>query len=496
MLSAANSSVRAKLLIVVLTTATLALLLSGTAMVAYQLRDFRSTWVDDLSAQADIVGLAAAPALQFADPAAANEYLSLLKAAPSIGSAAIYAPNGTLFASYSANGKSVAFPKLPDVDGHQIVGNVLVLYKRIIAGDEIVGTVALRAQYDLAGRLVNYVMILGGIMAFSLLGAVLVSQRLQRAITGPISDVTAVARNVMDSRDFALRAPKTSDDEIGLLVDAFNGMLDELGRRAEVLEQSNQKLEGAEAELRALNAQLEERVSTRTAALEEANRELESFSYSVSHDLRAPLRAIAGFSKLLGSDHEESLDEEGKRKVGIIRDQAVRMGMLIDDLLAFSRLGRKSMDPAPVDMSELANKAFERINSEGNEAVDFRIGRLPPATADRSLLEQVWTNLLSNAVKFSSRKDKPVVEVGGIVEEHEYVYFVRDNGAGFDPRYSEKLFGVFQRLHHESEFPGTGVGLALVQRIVSRHGGRVWADSQPGEGATFHFSLPREMAHA
>jgi light-regulated signal transduction histidine kinase (bacteriophytochrome) len=244
--------------------------------------------------------------------------------------------------------------------------------------------------------------------------------------------------------------------------------------------------------LRSLNAELEDRVAARTSALEAANRELESFSYSVSHDLRAPLRAISGFSNLLWEDHREHLDPEAQRKLGIIRGQAERMGMLIDDLLAFSRLGRKSIEPTQLNMVDLVNTTFQRLHDESkNGALALHVGRLPPAIADRSLLEQVWINLLSNAIKFSSRKENPVVEVGAIVEEDENVYFVRDNGAGFDPEHRDKLFGVFQRLHHESEFPGTGVGLALVHRIVTRHGGRVWADSQPGEGATFHFSLPR-----
>jgi signal transduction histidine kinase len=487
------TSVRGKLLFVVLVTAASALLISGAAMLWYELQDFRRAGINDLSAQAEVIGLAAAPALQFLDPEAANDYLALLEAKRDITSAVIYTPNGSLFASYSADGEEPAFPELPEVDGHYVEGNELVLFRRIVAGDEIIGTVGIRARYDLARRMLDYLGILGVVMLVSLGAAGLISGRLQRTITQPISAVTAVARRVMEHRDYSLRAPKSTSDEIGLLVDAFNGMLDELGQRAERLEHSVREQQRAEEELRQLNAELENRVEARTAQLEAANRELESFSYSVSHDLRAPLRAISGFAKLLWEDHKDGLDEEASRKLSIIRGQAERMGELIDDLLAFSRLGRKSIEPVPLDMAEMARATFERLVRDGESpAPELRIGRLPRSLADRVLIEQVWANLLANAIKFTSRTENPVVEIGGIAEERENVYYVRDNGAGFDPRYRHKLFGVFQRLHDESEFPGTGVGLALVQRIVSRHGGRVWADGQPGEGATFHFSLPRE----
>jgi signal transduction histidine kinase len=487
-------SVRAKVRFVVLVTAAFALLISGVSMVYYELKDFRQTGINELSAQAAVIGLAAAPALQFLDPEAAHEYLASLAANEDITNAAIYTADGTMFASYSARGQAVDFPELPGVDGHYIDGNELVVFQRIVAGDGIVGTVGLRARHDLAGRLVDYLGILGSVMLLSLLAAALISGWLQRTITKPIGQVTAVARRVMEQRDYSLRAPKSTGDEIGLLVDSFNGMLDELGRRAERLEHSIREQERAEDKLRTLNAELEDRVDARTAELETANRELESFSYSVSHDLRAPLRAIGGFSNLLWEDHKAHLDEEARRKLGIIRGQADKMGVLIDNLLKFSRLGRKALKPATVDMAAMARGTFEALGrSEASEQPELRLGRLPPAMADPGLMEQVWVNLLSNAIKFSSKTDNPVVEVGAIVDENENVYYVRDNGAGFDPRYGDKLFGVFQRLHDESEFPGTGVGLALVQRIVTRHGGRVWADSRPGDGATFHFSLPREM---
>jgi light-regulated signal transduction histidine kinase (bacteriophytochrome) len=302
-----------------------------------------------------------------------------------------------------------------------------------------------------------------------------------------------VARNVVETRDFSLRSPKRGDDELGYLAEAFNDMLAEIGRRTLALEQSNATLAEAQDALRRLNGELEQRVAQRTQQLEAANKELESFSYSVSHDLRSPVRAIAGFAKMLAEAHASQLDTEGARKLGIVRSEAARMGTLIDDLLAFSRLGRQSLQTTLIDMEELVRMNFASlVAASGGAAPRLQLGALPKAQADRSLIAQVWINLLSNAIKFSSKREEPVVEVSGISDDTEHVYFVRDNGAGFDARYAEKLFGVFQRLHHADDFPGTGVGLALVHRIVTRHGGRVWAEGQMDHGATFYFTLPKE----
>jgi signal transduction histidine kinase len=503
MLDAIARSIRHKLALVVLATTLAALLVTGIALVIYDVRAYREAGFNDLAAQAEIVGRASAPALAFDDPKAAGEYLGLLGAKPAISAAAIYSAKGRLFASYTRRGLDLELPRLPEPDVQRVDGTSLVIFKRIVENNEILGTVYMRADYQVIARLADYIGIFGAVTALSLIIALVISGWLQGVLTRPILNMAELTRRVVDGRDFSLRAPKTTRDEIGQLAEAFNVMLAEIGRRSDALEQSNRFLEremaerqNADAELRRLNEELERRVTERTSQLEAANKELEGFSYSVSHDLRAPLRAVVGFSKMLIEDHAGQIDEEAQRKLGVIQSEAQRMGTLIDDLLAFSRLGRKEMSSADIDMTGLARSTYEGLRAHHEGAPpEFRLESLPRARGDRVLLGQVWANLLSNALKFSSKREKPLVEVNAVSDEKEHIYFVRDNGAGFDPRYQSKLFGVFQRLHNASEFPGTGVGLALVQRIVVRHGGRVWADSRPGEGATFYFSLPKGALH-
>ncbi len=249
----------------------------------------------------------------------------------------------------------------------------------------------------------------------------------------------------------------------------------------------------AEEELRKLHGELEERVGLRTAELAAANDELEAFTYSVSHDLRAPLRAVIGLSQAVLDDYGAGLPEGGQVYLRLIRDEGRRMGRLIDDLLIFSRLGTATLRRKVVDTRLLVQKALGDLRGElEGRAVEVRVAELPECMGDAALLRQVWVNLLSNALKYTRRREGALVEVGCEVRAEGTVFFVRDNAVGFDMRYVEKLFGVFHRLHGAEEYEGTGVGLAIVQRTIHRHGGRVWAEAAVDRGATFFFTLGTE----
>jgi light-regulated signal transduction histidine kinase (bacteriophytochrome) len=243
----------------------------------------------------------------------------------------------------------------------------------------------------------------------------------------------------------------------------------------------------------AAKAELERRVVERTDELQRSNQELEGFSYSVSHDLRTPLRAIDGFAAILEEDHHDALGPAGRQRLATIRKNTRRMGQLIDDLLAFARLGRAPMAAGKVDMAALVQDVIHELRAHGIGAgnAEIEVKPLPPARGDTALLRQVWMNLLGNALKFSAAAARPRIEVEGAVAGEECLYYVRDNGAGFDMKYYGKLFGVFQRLHGAEEYAGTGVGLAFVKRIIVRHGGDISAESAVGDGATFRFTLPR-----
>ncbi len=262
-------------------------------------------------------------------------------------------------------------------------------------------------------------------------------------------------------------------------------------KRAKELITANRGLKKAEDDIRKLNDELEQKVIERTSQLESVNKELESFSYSVSHDLRAPIRAINGYTRIIVEDYSEKIDAEGTKVLQAIISNSKKMGELIDDLLAFSKLGRKQVSFSEINMLDLVcSVQDELLFDEGENTPEFNIGELFPAMGDKSLIKQVWINLISNAIKYSRYKEKTTIEISSHRTVNNVIYKVKDEGAGFDMEYYDKLFGVFQRLHSQDEFEGTGIGLAIVQKIVNRHNGTVWAKSKVNEGTSFYFTLP------
>jgi light-regulated signal transduction histidine kinase (bacteriophytochrome) len=312
-------------------------------------------------------------------------------------------------------------------------------------------------------------------------------------------DFTAVARTREPDEDFGYLCVM-----INVAINAARNAHDELRRANEQLSEANERLKEtvvkqkrAEGEIRRFGQRLERLVDQRTAELREANRQLEAanrdleaFSYSVSHDLRAPLRAIDGFSRLLVDEYADDVPSEARRYLGVVSHNAQQMGALIDGLLTFSRLGQQQLSRRRVDVDALTREVVAELGAESDgRSVEFSIGALPSAQADRMLLRQVVFNLLSNALKYTREMAAARIEIGCDERDGTSVYFVRDNGVGFDMRYADKLFQVFQRLHRAEDYEGTGLGLALVARIIERHDGRIWAQAKPGEGAAFYFTL-------
>lgn len=461
-----------------------AVLLASVAFGAYDRTTARAAAVRTLSVQAQIVGSNSVSALLFNDPHAADVTLAALSAVPGIVSADIYTPDGRRFAHYQRDltvDASGPDPMPPDDrDVVRFDSRQLGLVRRLMFQGKPVGGVSIRS--DLAGldaRRGQYIGLLAAVLTVSLAAALLMSWLSQRTISRPIVQLADLARAVSRDEDYSVRAPTTTrTDEIAVLTEAFNGMLVQIQRRDESLQ--------------AAQRELEVRVRQRTTELETVNAELEAFSYSVSHDLRAPLRHVTGFAGLLEERAKEQLDPQSRRYLQTISQAARRMGQLIDDLLAFSRIGRDHLVRRTVRLNDLVREARDEVTlGTTNRDIEWQVADLPAVVGDPAMLRLVMINLLSNAVKYTARRPHTRIEIGACAgTENDLIVFVRDNGVGFDMQYVDKLFGVFQRLHSADDFDGTGIGLANVRRIVHRHGGRVWAEGELDRGATFFFSLP------
>ncbi len=459
-----------------------ALLLACASFIGYDLITFRQNAVRNLRSQAQVIGDNSVSALVFNDPDTAKNTMSTFAASRNIVFVNLYTADGRPFAQYqrTARAKILELPPIKTGQGetYRFQGEDLALSRVIVFQGAPVGIVTIQSDGSgVNARLIHYVEIAAVVWLVSLLAALLASSVFRRGIALPMIGLAETARIVSRDKKYSVRATAAGEHgEIALLIEAFNEMLSEIETRDESLQKAHNELE--------------QRVRERTAQLEVANKELEAFSYSVSHDLRAPLRSIDGFSQALLEDYADRLDASGKDSLQRVRAASQRMSVLIDDLLNLARVSRGEVRREKVDLTALAKAvANELQQGEPDRQVEFVITDDLCAEGDSLLLRLVLQNLLGNAWKYTSHHDCGRIEFGADETNGSSVYFVRDDGAGFDPRYKARLFGVFQRLHGPAEFPGTGVGLATVQRIVRRHGGDIWADGAVEKGATFYFSL-------
>jgi signal transduction histidine kinase len=459
-----------------------ALLLACAGFFAYDQISVRASLVRTLSAQAQIIGSNSVAALLFGDPQAATQTLSALKSSSNIASVGILSRDGRPFAEYNreAGDEALTLPALSDnqIETYRFGSKHVVLIRKILSEGKPVGFVYLRADLgEIDQRLKRYGLIALAVLLVSLLAAMLISSAFRKSVAQPIVQLAETARKVTRERDYSLRVPPSREqNELAVLIDSFNEMLREIQHRDTALQQAHDELE--------------QRVSERTRDLESSNRELEAFSYSVSHDLRAPLETMNGYSYILMKTYADQLDANGRQSLQNIRAAARRMAELIDDLLNLSRVTTSTLLREKIDLSSYAGSIMEELRrSNPDRKAEFIAPPTAEVYGDARLLRIMMENLLRNAWKYTSQHEQARIEFGLKPENGRIVFFVKDDGSGFDQRSADRLFQPFQRLHSAAEFPGNGIGLATVRRIVQKHGGEVWAEGEVEKGARFYFTL-------
>lgn len=477
-----TSSISAKLMRMNLLVSATALLLAVSAFFFYDVISFQQNLIRNLSTAAHIVGANSVSALLFDDPQSATTTLEALRNSPDVLRAALLTNNGTVFAEYQKPGsrESLHTPALPPGkdDARWISGTHVLLAHRIVFQGRPAGTVYIAAELTETGRRARqYLTIAAIILLVCMAAGLLIGSTARKLVARPMVALAETARRVSRERDYTVRAtPPPDRDEISVLVEAFNEMLVEIQER--------------DTELNRARDQLEARVQERTAALRSANRELEAFSYTVAHDLRGPLDAIQGLVYILESMRRDGRTEDDHDILEQLRQSTRGMASLIDDLLNLSRASTMALRKGKVNLSHMVTQIADDLKrSHPERNVEFIIAHLPELEADEGLMRVALDNLIRNAWKYTSHHEKACIEFGAVRHRGETVYFVRDDGAGFDPKLSDQLFQPFHRLHSRSEFAGTGIGLATVQRILARHGGRIWAEAAVEKGATFWFTL-------
>jgi len=461
--------IQKKLMRVILLISGIVLFVTCLTFFSYEFYTFRKATKEKLATIAKLISVNSTAALAFKDAENAEETLAALKAEAHIVAACLYDEDGKVFAFYPNSMSVGSFPVTPGLPGYRYSSSYLDGFEPVVQDTRQLGTLYMKSDLlAMNDRFRLYAIVVVFVISISFLLAYLLSKILQKSISGPILHLAETAKVVSEQKDYSVRATKNSNDELGRLTDAFNQML---------------------GQIQEFNQNLEQKVLVRTVQLETVNKELEAFSYSISHDLRAPLRAIAGFTAMLQDKYINQMDDEAKRITSVITNNTLKMGNLIDDLLAFSRMSRKEIVKNSITTNNIVNDIISDLDNSSGK-ISWQIQQLPDTYADINTIRQVWINLLSNAIKYSVNSPKPHIHIGSYSKDSQVVFFVKDNGVGFDAKYSHKLFKVFQRLHSTGEFEGTGVGLAIVEKIISKHGGEVWVEAEKNVGATFYFSLP------
>jgi signal transduction histidine kinase len=492
-----DAPIRQKVTLVIMLTSTIVLFVTTTAFMSYEIFNFHRNLEENSETIAQITAAQSSAAVDFEDENGCQEILSKLRAEPKILLAALYAKDYKLLARYPASEPVNFFPASPGPKKYLIHDGHLDVFVPVLQDDQLVG--ALYMQWDLtpAYRALRWYGEMVALVLICSLGlALAISHWLQRRISVPILELAETAGKVSSTGNYSVQAKKYGNDELGLFTDSFNHMLAQIHAQNEALLKSEVQLrealqfaQTAADEVRALNAELEHRVTQRTAELAATNQELEAFAYSVSHDLRAPLRHIDGYTQILEDEVGKNLPE-ASHYVSRIRTGVQNMGQLVDDLLKLSRIGRVEPKFERVALNTIVEEVLADLKEEiAKRNIEWRIAKLPAARVDPGLIKQVFANLISNAVKYSRTRPLAIIEIGSEPANGAVAIFIRDNGVGFNMKYAHKLFGAFQRLHRMEDFEGTGIGLATVQRIVRLHGGKIWVEAELDKGATFHFTL-------
>lgn len=484
--------VKQQLILMLCGTSFFCLFVASVAFILYDRLAYTKSMTHEMTLTARLMASHIAEAVKDNDTGRVHDMINRLGLDASIESACVRGGESHITVMYSRQrlqARNMAGTPIPGVEcrvEEDFITNMgsdyLDIIQPVLLQDSTkVGKLHLRVSLrELSRRFRAFSVVMLLIVLLASMIAVALSSRLQSLISKPILDLADTAHTITRFKDYSLRAISDREDELGRLVQAFNSMLD-------TIELQNRALLHA-------NEHLEEEVARRTSELRATNRELEAFTYSVSHDLRSPLRSVDGFSAALVEDYGNKLDKTGLDYIQRIRAASQRMGNLIDSLLSLSRVSRQEMQYVQLDLAEMAAEIVDGLRaSHPDRPVHFRCPDTLIVAGDPDLLRIVLENLLGNAWKYSAKVAQPEVSLSSHERNGEMVYAVSDNGAGFDMKYVDKLFGPFQRLHHDQEFEGLGIGLATVARIVHRHGGEIWAEGQVGQGATFYFTLSGEM---